>query len=48
MNWKRLQIGCKMSVRLVLVLSLLAVTFSQFLKYKQEITNVNISYKIGQ
>ena len=44
MNWSRLQIGCRISVQLVLVISLLAVTCFQFLKLKKEITNVSISY----
>ena len=43
MNWNKLQTGCRISVQLVLVISLFAVTFSQFLKLKKEITNTSIS-----
>ena len=48
MNWKKLQKGCKISVQLVLVISLLTVTFFQFLKYEKEITNISISYNDGK
>ena len=48
MNWNSLQIGSKISVELVLVISLLTVTFFQFLKLKEEITNVSISYNDGK
>ena len=44
MNWNRLQTGCRISVKLILVISLLTVTFFQFLKYEEEITNISISY----
>ena len=48
MNWNSLQIGSKISVELVLVISLLTVTFFQFLKLKKEITNVSNSYNDGK
>ena len=48
MNWNRLQKGCRISVQLVLVISLISVTFFQFLKYKKEIANVSISYNDGK
>ena len=48
MNWNSLQIVSKISVELVLVISLLTVTFFQFLKLKKEITNVSISYNDGK
>ena len=48
MNWSRLQNGCRISVQLILVISLLTVTFLQFLKMKKEITNVSISYIDGK
>ena len=48
MNWNRLQADCRTSLQLVLVLSLLTVTFFQYLKYKKEITNVSISYNDGK
>ena len=44
----RLQADCRISLQLVLVLSLLTVTFFQYLKYKKEITNVSISYNDGK
>ena len=47
MNWNRLQTGCRISVKLILVISLLTVTFFQFLKYKKEIANISISYNDG-
>ena len=48
MNWSRLQTGCRVSVQLILVISLLTVTFFQFLKYKKEIANISISYNNGE
>ena len=48
MNWNRLQTGCRISVNLILVISLLTVTFFQFLKYKKEIANISISYNDGE
>ncbi len=48
MNWKRLHTGCRIFVQLVLVTSLLTVTFVQFLKLKKETTNVGISYNDGK
>ena len=48
MNWSRLQKGCRISVQFVLVISLLTITFFQFLKLKNEITNVSISYNDGK
>ena len=48
MNWNRLQADCRISLQLVLVLSLLTVTFFQYLKYKKEIKNVSISYNHGK
>ena len=48
MNWYRLQTGCRVSVQLILVISLLTVTFFQFLKYKKEIANISISYNDGE
>ena len=48
MNWNKLLTGCRISVQLVLVISLFAVTFSQFLKLKKEITNVSISPNDGK
>ena len=48
MNWNILQTGCRISVQLVLVISLLTVTFFQFLKYRKEIANVSISYNNGK
>ena len=48
MNWKRVHTGCRIFVQLVLVTSLLTVTFVQFLKLKKETTNVGISYNDGK
>ena len=48
MNWNKIQMSCRISVQLVLVISLLTVTFFQFLKYEKEITNISISYKHGK
>ena len=48
MNWNKQQAGCRISVQLVLVILLLALTFSQFLKLKEEITNVSISPNDGK
>ena len=44
MNWNRLQTGYRIFVQLVLVISLITVTFFQFLKLEEEIANVSISY----
>ena len=48
MNRKRLHTGCRIFVQLILVTSLLTVTFVQFLKLKKETTNVGISYNDGK
>ena len=48
MNWNRLQTGCRVSVQLVLVISMLTVTVFQFIKLKKETTNVSISYNDGK
>ena len=48
MNWKRVHTGCRIFVQMILVTSLLTVTFVQFLKLKKETTNVGISYNDGK
>ena len=47
MNRNRLQRGCRISIQIVLLISLLTVTYFQFLKYNKELANVSISYNDG-
>ena len=44
MNWNRLQSVCRIAVQIVLVTILFSVTFLQLMKYKEENTNISISY----
>ena len=48
MNRNRLQRGCRISIQIVLLISLLVVTYFQFLKYNKELANVSISYNDGK
>ena len=48
MNWNRLQRGCRISIRIVLLIALMTVTYFQFLKYNKELANVSISYNDGK
>ena len=48
MNRNRIQRGCRISIQIVLLISLLTVTYFQFLKYNKEIANVSISYNDGK
>ena len=44
MNCNRLQTFCRIAVQIVLVTTLFFVTFLQLMKYKEENTNISISY----
>ena len=44
MNWNRLQTVCRIALQIVLVTTLFSVTFLQLMKYKEENTNISISY----
>ena len=44
MNWNRLQTVCRIALQIVLVTILFFVTFLQVMKYKEENTNISISY----
>ena len=44
MNWNRLETVCRIAVQIVLVNILFSVTFLQLMKYKEENTNISISY----
>ena len=45
MNWTRLQTVCRIAIQIVLVATLLSVTFLQLMKYIEENTNISISYE---
>ena len=44
MNWNRLQTVCRIAMQIVLVTTLFSVTFLQLMKYREENTNISISY----
>ena len=44
MNWNSLQTVCRIALQIVLVTTLFFVTFLQVMKYKEENTNISISY----
>ena len=44
MNWNRLQSVCRIAIQIVLVTTLISVTFLQLMKYREEDTNISISY----
>ena len=44
MNWNRLQTVCRIALQILLVTTLFSVTFLQLMKYKEENTNISISY----
>ena len=48
MNWKRLQRVCHVNVQIVLHTMLFSVTFLQLVKYREENTNINISYDVDK
>ena len=45
MNWNRLQTVCRIAIQIVLVTTLLSVTFLQLMKYIEENTNISTSYE---
>ena len=45
MNWNRLQSVCRIAIQIVLVTTLISVTFLQLMKYIEENTNISTSYE---